>query len=204
MSTQPRKPAGSPNSTGGQYDVNPSANVSLPALVPPPAANSVRRTLPARAPARVWSETGGVRQRNQASDPDPHIRFQLACNPYADRLVLADLAGDDNVRVRRAVAYNRAVSNKVLRRLLDDPDARVRSNAIEQAGMRDDLEESTIKRMLAEDRPRTIRLLLSGRQLLFWRQQREIIAGLPHRWPWQRGCNRVLSLLLSAHQMMLR
>lgn len=23
MSTQPRKPAGSPNSTGGQYDVNP-------------------------------------------------------------------------------------------------------------------------------------------------------------------------------------
>ena len=115
MSTQPRKPAGSPNSTGGQYDVNPSANVSLPALVPPPAANSVRRTLPARAPARVWSETGGVRQRNQASDPDPRIRFQLACNPYADRLVLADLAGDDNVRVRRAVAYNRAVSNKVLR-----------------------------------------------------------------------------------------
>lgn len=105
MSTQPRKPAGSPNSTGGQYDVNPSANVSLPALVPPPAANSVRRTLPARAPARVWSETGGVRQRNQASDPDPRIRFQLACNPYADRLVLADLAGDDNVRVRRAVAY---------------------------------------------------------------------------------------------------
>ena len=156
MSTQPRKPAGSPNSTGGQYDVNPSANVSLPALVPPPAANSVRRTLPARAPARVWSETGGVRQRNQASDPDPRIRFQLACNPYADRLVLADLAGDDNVRVRRAVAYNRAVSNKVLRRLLDDPDARVRSNAIEQAGMRDDLEESTIKRMLAEDRPRTV------------------------------------------------
>lgn len=133
MSTQPRKPAGSPNSTGGQYDVNPSANVSLPALVPPPAANSVRRTLPARAPARVWSETGGVRQRNQASDPDPRIRFQLACNPYADRLVLADLAEDDNVRVRRAVAYNRAVSNKVLRRLLDDPDARVRSNAIEQA-----------------------------------------------------------------------
>lgn len=59
-------------------------------------------------------------------------------------------------------------------------------------------------RMLAEDRPRTIRLLLSGRQLLSWRQQREIIAGLPHRWPWQRGCNRVLSLLLSAHQMMLR
>ena len=37
------------------------------------------------------------------------------------------------MRVRRAVAYNRAVSNKVLRRLLDDPDARVRSNAIEQA-----------------------------------------------------------------------
>ena len=108
------------------------------------------------------------------------------------------------MRVRRAVAYNRAVSNKVLRRLLDDPDARVRSNAIEQAGMRDDLEESTIKRMLAEDRPRTIRLLLSGRQLLSWHQQREIIAGLPHRWPWQRGCNRVLSLLLSAHQMMLR
>ena len=64
--------------------------------------------------------------------------------------------------------------------------------------------KDAIKRMLAEDRPRTIRLLLSGRQLLSWRQQREIIAGLPHRWPWQRGCNRVLSLLLSAHQMMLR
>lgn len=34
MSTQPRKPAGSPNSTGGQYDVNPSANVSLPRARP--------------------------------------------------------------------------------------------------------------------------------------------------------------------------
>lgn len=32
-----------------------------------------------------------MRQRNQASDPDPRIRFQLACNPYADRLVLAEL-----------------------------------------------------------------------------------------------------------------
>lgn len=79
MSTQPRKPAGSPNSTGGQYDVNPSANVSLPALVPPPAANSVRRTLPARAPARVWSETGGVRHAGTRRPSRRRVRWRRSC-----------------------------------------------------------------------------------------------------------------------------
>jgi len=58
-------------------------------------------------------------------------RLRLAKDPKTDEHALAQLAKDENVEIRRGAAANPSTSVQSLRTLLDDPDAAVRTSAMD-------------------------------------------------------------------------
>ncbi|MEN5158684.1 AAA family ATPase [Achromobacter spanius] len=85
--------------------------------------------------------------------------LEMAGNPSLSEVAQEQLAKDDNIRVREALAANINLSAKVTRRLLDDNAVLVRSGLIQQ----DRWLTADVERRLAEDESSSVRLTLASR-----------------------------------------
>ena len=120
--TQARKPAGSPGSTGGQFDRERTGGVAgLPgfdlATSPDPAVRddmALTEGLPRPVALRL------------SVDPDPGVRADLA-ETSDDPMVLANMTSDPHMSVRVAVASNPAAPRGARRLLSQDPEPEVRA-----------------------------------------------------------------------------
>lgn len=120
--TRARKPAGSPGSTGGQFDRERTGGVAgLPGFD--------RASSPDPAVRDDVALTGGLPRPvalRLSVDPDPGVRADLAATSD-DPMVLANMASDPHTPVRVAVASNPAAPRGVARLLSHDLEPEVRA-----------------------------------------------------------------------------